>query len=153
MTHRLRNVAAFLLSSLALTARALAAPCVDPADLGIDLSQQAECDPLVPERCLLPFPSDYFTVPDGSTHTHRRVQFSPNALPSNTAGTPLDANEIGQSDGFSPGSALLMWMPTVDLALSDASSPTSGVRSRPIRPSSSSTRRPDGAGRSGPSST
>jgi len=105
---------------LAVIASGAAAACTDPAVLGIDLSQQAECDPLVPERCLLPFPNDYSTVADASTHTRRRVHFEPDALPKNTAGTPLDAAELGRSDGFSPGSALILWMPTVDLAQSSA---------------------------------
>jgi hypothetical protein len=35
-------------------------------------------------------------------------------------GVPLDWVELNKADGFSPGSALLMWMPTVDLALSGA---------------------------------
>ena len=114
MIIRLRDLAVLL----AVIAGGPAAACTDPAMLGIDLSQQGECDPLVPERCLLPFPNDYFTVPDGATHTRRRVHFEPDALPKNTAGTPLDAVELGRSDGFSPGSALLLWMPTVDLVQS-----------------------------------
>ena len=43
---------------LALAVPAFGQPCADPATLGIDLSRQAECDPLVPEKCLLPFPND-----------------------------------------------------------------------------------------------
>ncbi len=108
---------------LMLTGRALAAPCgnpQDPATLGIDLSQQPYCDPLVPERCMLPLPNDYFTVPDGASRTRRRIHFTPEGLPKNIAGTPLDSVELNRNDGFSPGSALLMWMPTVDLALSGA---------------------------------
>ena len=52
--------------------RAFGAVCAnpqDPAALGIDLSQQASCDPLVPEQCMLPFPNDYFTVAD-TEHAH-----------------------------------------------------------------------------------
>jgi hypothetical protein len=129
MMQRLYDVVVML----AVLAAVPAAACNDPATLGIDLSQQGQCDPIVPERCLLPFPNDYFTVPDGATHTRRRVHFEPDALPKNTAGTPLDAAELGQSDGFSPGSALLLWSPTPR--------------------SSSSTLRRDDAGRCGPSST
>src|SRR5262245_28290863 len=110
MISRLSHVALLL----AVLAAYPAAACTDPGALGIDLSQQAECDPLVPERCLLPYPNDYFTVPDAGTHTRRRVHFEPDALPKNTAGSPLDAAELGQSDGWSPGSALLLWMPTDD---------------------------------------
>jgi hypothetical protein len=121
MTWTFRHISALLLPLLVAT-RGLAAPCDGPAhapgDLGIDLSQQDQCDPLVPEHCLLPFPNDYHSVLDGSTKTHRRLHFVADALPKNTSGTPMDANELNQSDGFSPGSALLMWMPTADLALS-----------------------------------
>jgi hypothetical protein len=93
---------------------------VDPASLGIDLSQQDFCDPLVPERCMLPFPNDFFTVPDGSSRTERRVHVTPQGLPKNVAGTPLDHVELNRSDGFSPGAALLLWMPGVDLGRSAA---------------------------------
>lgn len=100
---------------------ALAAPCAnpqDPTDLGIDLSQQAQCDPLVPEHCLLPFPNDYFTVADRGTRTGRRIHFVAGALPKNTSGTPMEAAELNRNDGFSPGAAVLLWMPGVDLGLS-----------------------------------
>ena len=73
----------------------LAADCpnpVDPASLGIDLSQQTICDPLIPERCMLPFPNDFFTVADPtSRRTGRRVWVTPQALPKNVAGTPIRA--------------------------------------------------------------
>jgi hypothetical protein len=118
---RMRSSLAVLL--LLSATRGLAADCTspqDPAALGIDLSQQAFCDPLVPEQCLLPFPSDYFTVPDTGTRTHRRIHFTPQALPKNLDGVPLEAAELNRADGFSPGSALLLWMPAADLALSSA---------------------------------
>src|SRR5262245_39721444 len=96
-----------MLAAVLLSAGAVAAaPCgipQNPADLGIDLSQQAQCDPLVPEHCLMPFPNDYFTAQDGATRTHRRLAFVADALPKNTSATPLDATELNQADGFSPG--------------------------------------------------
>ena len=108
------------LLGLLLARQGLAAPCSPPADLGIDLTDQAHCDPLVPERCLLPLPNDYFTVADPGTKTRRRVAFTVEGLPKNIHGTPLDAAELATLDGFSPGSALLLWMPTVDLVRSAA---------------------------------
>ncbi len=92
----------------------------DPASLGIDLSQQAFCDPLVPEQCMLPFPNDYFTVADASSKTRRRIHFTPQGLPKNDAAVPLDSTELNRSDGFSPGAALLFWMPAADLVRSNA---------------------------------
>lgn len=128
MTRRLAHLVALF---AAFAARAGAAPCEprSPADLGIDLSAEERCDPLVPERCLLPFPSDHFTVIDGGTPTRRRVSLVPESLPKNAAGTPLDAVELNRSDGFSPGSALLLWMPAVDLVRSAAPSLTDLGRS------------------------
>jgi hypothetical protein len=45
MAIRVRCLAVLL---VLCAARGLAATCVDPASLGIDLPQQAFCDPLVP---------------------------------------------------------------------------------------------------------
>jgi hypothetical protein len=84
---------------------ALAQPCSDPADLGIDLSAQASCDPLVPERCILPLPNDYYTVPDATTRTRRRIAFTTDNVPKNVGATPMDVVELSTLDGFSPGSA------------------------------------------------
>jgi hypothetical protein len=101
----------------------LAGPCAaprPPAELGIDVSQQDRCDPLVPEQCLLPFPSDHFTVADPGTATGRRVALVREALPANTTGTHIDPTDLNSLDGFSPGAAVLVWMPTVDLARSGA---------------------------------
>src|SRR5215813_10267738 len=65
-----------------------------PAELGIDLTQQDRCDPLVPERCLLPLPSDYYTVRDPRSRTGRRVAFVRDALPVNAEGTAMDPTEL-----------------------------------------------------------
>ena len=121
-----RLLAALLLT---LTTRAFGAPCVAPADLGIDPATEARCDPLVPERCLLPFPNDYYTVADGNTPTRRRLNLDPYSTPKNKAGTPMNTEELNRFDGFSPGVALLLWMPTVDLVRSDVPSLTNLGRS------------------------
>ena len=105
---------------LLFATRGFAATCADPAALGIDLSQQAFCDPLVPEQCMLPFPNDYFTVADSESRTHRRIHFTPEGLPKNVSAVPLEAAELNRSDGFSPGAALLFWMPSADLVRSNA---------------------------------
>jgi hypothetical protein len=79
---------------------------------------QPGCDPIAPVACLLPFPNDYFTVPDHTTETGRRVSLTPEMMPRNAAGTPIDPTEWNRGDGFSPGSMLLVPMPGVDLARS-----------------------------------
>ncbi|MHB8465451.1 MAG: hypothetical protein ACYDH6_13160 [Acidimicrobiales bacterium] len=72
------------------------------------------CDPIAQVRCLLPFPNDYYTVAD-STPTGRRVQLPAAAMPVNKEGKAVDATEWNRNDGFSPGSALLAYVPSIDL--------------------------------------
>jgi hypothetical protein len=74
------------------------------------------CDVLDPAACLLPFPNDYFTVADPSTATGRRVDFEPQAMPTNAAGAAIDPVPYDRNDGFSPGSAVLTFVPGLDLA-------------------------------------
>lgn len=81
----------------------------------IDASRSAHCEVLGQSRCLLPFPSDRFTVADASTATGRRVQLDPEAMPTNANGVAIDPTEWNRNDGFSPGSALVAHVPGIDL--------------------------------------
>jgi hypothetical protein len=72
------------------------------------------CDPLDPSLCMQPFPNDYFTVPDGSTETGRRLDFQADAMPQNSDGTPIDPTDFNRADGFSPGSAISVKIPEVE---------------------------------------
>ena len=87
------------------------------------------CDPLDPAKCLYPFPNNFFTVRDGSTDTGRRVQFSPDAMPRNAAGVPIDPTEWNRNDGFSPGSPILTVVPGLDLERTGAAPETDIGRS------------------------
>ena len=78
------------------------------------------CDPIDPGRCLLPYPNDYFTVPDTATATGRRVHFDPASMPANTNGVPIDPTDWNRADGFSPGSSILVTLGALDLARSGA---------------------------------
>jgi len=53
-------------------------------------SRRPACDPIDPTACLLPFPNDFFTVPDPGTATGRRVDFAPSAMPRNNHGIAID---------------------------------------------------------------
>ena len=64
-----------------------------------------DCDPLVPEFCGYPFPSNVYTVEDSSTSSGRRVSFGDEFLDNNDS-TPWD-----YSDGFSAGSPILTYLP------------------------------------------
>lgn len=85
----------------------------------IDVSDADRCEVLGQPRCLLPFPSNRWTRPDPTAATGRRIAFAPDALPRNTAGVHVDPTEWNRNDGFSPGSALVVHVPGVDLARSN----------------------------------
>ncbi|WP_370461735.1 hypothetical protein [Micromonospora sp. WP24] len=74
------------------------------------------CDPIDPTACLLPFPNDYFTVPDPASPTGKRVRFTADAMPANEQGVPIDPTEWNRQDGFSPGSPILVHVPGLDAA-------------------------------------
>lgn len=76
---------------------------LDPEDLQWPL---LECDPLAPEYCAFPFPSNVFTTPDDAMTTGRRVE-----LPMAPFTTGPDAEPWSWSDGFSPSAAITTFMP------------------------------------------
>jgi hypothetical protein len=75
----------------------------------------SDCDALDEQKCLFPFPNDFFTVRDRSTPTGLRVNFQVGAMPVNQAGVPIDPAEWNRNDGFSPGSPILTFVPGLDL--------------------------------------
>ena len=79
---------------------------------------QFDCEVLDPRSCMLPFPSNHFTVADPTTDTGLRINIDPSSLPANRNGVRVNPADQNRSDGFSPGSALLVHLPAVDLAAS-----------------------------------
>ena len=63
--------------------------------------------------CMLPFPDDYYTVPDATSPTGRRVDFKTPNLPANAGGEHIEADPYNDSDGFSPGSVILVKIPGI----------------------------------------
>jgi hypothetical protein len=98
--------------TIALVPAATAAPPPAPPNDG--------CDPFDRAACVLPFPNDFFTVPDPATDTGLRVDFAADALPANVVGTHIDPTEWNRNDGFSPGSPVLTAVPGIDLAATGA---------------------------------
>ena len=86
---------------------AVATPSEPAADPG--------CDPFDEAACVLPFPSDHFTVPDADTDTGLRINFGETALPANALGVHIDPTEWNRNDGFSPGSPVMTAVPGLDL--------------------------------------
>jgi hypothetical protein len=95
-----------LLAALMLSAAPAAA--ADQTKLG--------CDPIDPAACLLPFPNDFFTRPDKTSPTGLRLNLNVAAMPRNVAGRPIDPTDWNRSDGFSPGSLIVVKVPGMDNA-------------------------------------
>jgi hypothetical protein len=70
------------------------------------------------DLCMVPFPNDYYSVPDPTTVTGRRIDIPADAFPAATGQGPFDPGPWEGNDGFSPGSTLLVSAPGVDLAAS-----------------------------------
>lgn len=80
-------------------------------DAGPTVHKPEDCDPLVPEECILPFPSDHWMTTDSSTPTGHHVEFGPTTLPTMKNGEPESPDVFKQSDGFSPGAAAMTFLP------------------------------------------
>jgi hypothetical protein len=78
---------------------------------GTDPTNPAGCDALDSAQCLLPYPDDWFTKPDPSSATGRRLDLDVLAMPRNVAGKPIEPQEWNRSDGFSAGAQILTVVP------------------------------------------
>jgi len=111
---------------------------IDPADqraLATAVLGAGPCDVLDPTACLLPFPSNHFTVEQLGSATRRRVNL-PTGLLANRAGATFDPTEWNRNDGFSPGTPIMVGAPRVDLARSGL--PTIGDIGASLQPGSAS---------------
>jgi hypothetical protein len=97
-------------------------PSIDPSTAG-------RCEFLGQARCLLPFPSDWFTVPDATTDTGRRVNLDVESMPANTNGIHIDPTDHNRADGFSPGASIIAQVPGIDLGATGAAPVTDIARS------------------------
>jgi hypothetical protein len=103
----------------ALPATALLALVVVPVALAAEPGGQSgsptgSCDPIDPAHCLFPWPNDYFTEPDPTTATGRRVALDPGSMPRNRFGVPILPTEWNRSDGFSPGQLIVTKVPGLE---------------------------------------
>jgi hypothetical protein len=78
---------------------------------GIDPTNPQACDPVDPAQCMLPYPNDWFTRPDPSSRTGRRLDLTLLGMPHNVAGKPIEPQEWNRSDGFSAGAQILTLVP------------------------------------------
>ncbi len=99
-------------------------PAVQPAPADViaaieDDGGGPDCDPSDPRACLLPFPSNRFTVESADTDTGLLVALPESGMPVNADGVVADPTEWNRNDGFSPGTALLTQVPGLDVEASD----------------------------------
>jgi hypothetical protein len=78
---------------------------------GTDPANPQACDPIDPAQCMLPYPNDWFTKPDASSATGRRLDLNVLAMPRNIAGKSIDPSQWNRSDGFSAGAQILTVVP------------------------------------------
>src|SRR5215204_6800683 len=97
-----------------IAAAAFAAMLIAAAPAAAQSPPQAGCDPLDPAVCLQPWPNDFFTRPDASTRTGKRLALPLLGMPRNAAGVPIRPDEYNRNDGFSPGSPIHTKVPGLD---------------------------------------
>ena len=76
---------------------------------------ELDCDGITPSHCMLPFPSNVFTVTDPSTPTGRRVALKAENLPINFYDVGIDPAPWNELDGFSTGLGLMTHLPNATL--------------------------------------
>src|SRR3954471_22202680 len=91
--------------------RWVAPPRDNWAGHGVDPSNPQGCDALDPAQCMLPYPNDWFTRPDATSATGRRLDLNALAMPRNIEGKPIEPQEWNRSDGFSAGAQILTVVP------------------------------------------
>jgi hypothetical protein len=97
-------------------APSLPAVPVEPEEvISIDDSTAEFCELLDAAKCMLPFPSNFFTRESDSTDNGVLVNFSEQAMPVNVSGTVVDRTEWNRNDGFSPGSVMVTQVPELDM--------------------------------------
>jgi hypothetical protein len=100
---------------------------------GLSVDPTPDCDPLIEERCILPFPSSRFLEPDPATPTGLRIHYGPTSLPANTSGKHVEPTDWNTLDGFSPAPMIVALFPDngtpVDLLLSGVAPQTDFARS------------------------
>ncbi len=88
--------------------------CAVPA--GVDLSRADSCDFISPpgNACMAPFPNDFYTRPDPTSETGRRIDIAPDATPLNDKGKPIAPEDLNLADGFSAGPLISVAIPGMD---------------------------------------
>src|SRR5690242_20058284 len=69
----------------------------------LDIPDDPDCDPIVPEVCAMPFPSTRWLKKDPARATGYTLSFGPTTLPANEDGVHVDPAPYARLDGFGVG--------------------------------------------------
>jgi hypothetical protein len=107
---------AVALGSLASLVACGAAP-VEPGPDPLDIPNEPDCDPLVPEVCAMPFPNSKWLEPDAARATGFTLAFGPTTLPATITGVHIDPEPYRRLDGFGVGAAAQAFFEGLDPAV------------------------------------
>lgn len=71
----------------------------------------ADCDPIDPSFCALPWPSNLYLVPDARRETGVTLAFGPTTLPANRQGRTIDPRPYRRLDGYGLGAPIMTVFP------------------------------------------
>ena len=83
----------------------------------VNLRKAGNCEFIAQPKdglCMLPFPSDFYTVRDKKSPTGKRVAFRAGGMPNNKAGRGIGVEPYRQSDGFSQGQGIVLKVPGLE---------------------------------------
>jgi hypothetical protein len=85
------------------------------ADTGVSPNERPDCDPLQPEVCTFPWPSNLYLEADANRATGYTLRFAPEALPMPANGTArVDPVPYAQLDGYGLGTPIMMYFSELD---------------------------------------
>jgi hypothetical protein len=80
----------------------------------LQIPDDPDCDPLVPEVCAMPLPSSRWLVPDKTRVTGYTLSFGKTTLPRNSMGVHVDPAPYTRLDGFGVGAPAVTFFPDLD---------------------------------------
>ncbi len=86
------------------------------ADAGAPPFGDPDCDPLVPEVCAMPWPSNLYLAPDEARDTGYTLTFGATSLPANRTRQHIDPAPYLRADGYSVGTPILAVFANLDAA-------------------------------------
>jgi hypothetical protein len=75
----------------------------------------SDCDPLMPDACTLPWPSNLYLKPDAARKTGYTLTFGKTSLPRNSGGTQTTPEPYAVMDGYNLGTHVLTIWPNLDV--------------------------------------